>query len=142
MVDMRFYMNNEPLLFNAMAFQQKKRGSYERNQQLFRELARLHSLSVHEIKVNKEERKEHYEKTIENLEREEEFLEGYLEACERKIYMSPIELMFCSYYHDMSQALKYSKKRLTEWYEATKEQEKARVVIIHGKIANEHFSIR
>lgn len=140
-LDGRYAVLYENELYYLMPWlSNKEKGDpIERNHRLFRELARLHSLSAHEIKVSKEERKEHYEKTIENLEREEEFLEGYLEACERKIYMAPIELMFCSYYHDMSQALKFSKKKLTEWYEATKEQEKARVVIIHGKMANDHF---
>lgn len=140
-VDGRYAVLYENELYYLMPWlsNEEKGDPIERNHRLFRELARLHSLSAHEIKVGKEERKEHYDKTIEDLEREEEFLEGYLEACERKIYMAPMELMFCTYYHDISQALKFSKKKLTEWYEATKEQEKARVVIIHGKMANDHF---
>lgn len=106
---------------------------------LFRELARMHSISSREITVNKEERTEHYEKTIVELEREEEFLQGCLEACEEKIYMSPFELMFCTYYRDISNALTYSKNKLTEWYEGTKDNEKARMVIVHGKLSEDHF---
>ena len=47
--------------------------------------------------------------------------------------------MYCMYYHDFNQALTFSKKKLEEWYEKTKEQEKARVVVIHGKFSNDHF---
>ena len=89
----------------------------------------MHSLSVREISVNKEERKNHYEKTMADLEQEEEFLAGYLVACERNVYMSPFELLFCSYYHDISHALTYSKRRLKEWFEAAKDHEKERIVI-------------
>lgn len=106
---------------------------------LFRELARLHTISAREVKVNKEERKQHYEKTVEEIEREEEFLEGFLETCEEKEYMSPFELMYCTYYHEIFQALQFSKRKLTEWYEATKESDKARMVITHGKLSDEHF---
>ncbi|MCQ6273505.1 spore coat protein YsxE [Bacillus sp. V3B] len=140
-LDGRYAILYENALYYLMPWlSNKEKGDpIERNHRLFRELSRLHSLSVHEITVSQEARTAHYEKTVEDLEREEEFLEGYLEACERKIYMAPIELMFCSYYHDINQALKFSKKKLKEWYEATKEHEKARVVIIHGKMADDHF---
>lgn len=109
------------------------------NSRLFRELARLHSISAKEVNVKKEERTAHYEKTKEEMEREEEFLEGCLEACEEKIYMSPFELSFCTYYHEIRQALNYSKKKLTDWYEMTKDKDKARMVITHGKLTDEHF---
>lgn len=65
--------------------------------------------------------------------------EGFIEACERKEYMSPFELMFSLYYHDVSQALKFSTNKFKDWYEKTKESEKARTVIIHGKVSTEHF---
>lgn len=114
----------------------EEKGDYAK---LFRELARLHTISAREIKVDKEERKAHYEKSIEELEREEELLIGFIEECEKRVYMSPFELQFCTYYHTISQALSFSKRKLTEWYETVKEKDKARIVIIHGKVANEHF---
>ncbi len=106
---------------------------------LFRELARLHSLSAQEVKVNSEDRKVHYEKSIEELEREEEFINELMDECDKKIYMSPFELLFCSYYHTIKHALSFSKRKLTEWYEITKEKDKARIVIVHGKLSNDHF---
>lgn len=107
--------------------------------QLFRELARLHTISAKEINVKQEERKEHYEKTIQEIEKNNEFLEGFIEECEKKTYMSPFELLFCLYYNEIGQALRFSKAKFEEWYESTKEQEKARMVVIHGKISSEHF---
>lgn len=111
----------------------------ERTPMLFRELARLHTLSSKETTISSEERTEHYETTIAQLEKDREFLTGFIEECEQKWYMSPFELLFCMYYQDISQALTYSQKRLEEWYEGTKEKEKVRMVITHGKISSEHF---
>ncbi|WML45566.1 spore coat protein YsxE [Neobacillus sp. PS3-40] len=116
-----------------------KENRKERHQQLFRELARLHTLSSKEITVKKEERTEHYEKTIQQFEKNQEFLTGFIEECEKKTYMSPFQLLFCLYFNEIVQALSFSKKKFEEWYEKTKEQEKARMVINHGKISSEHF---
>jgi spore coat protein YsxE len=111
----------------------------ERYQHLFRELARLHTLSVRDVPINKEEKEEHYENTIHEWEKENELIEGFLEQCENKWYMSPFELLFCLYYHDISQALRFSTNKFKEWYEKTKEDDKARVVLSHGKLSTEHF---
>jgi spore coat protein YsxE len=111
----------------------------QKNLQLFRELARLHTLSVKEIPVSKEERTEHYEKTVQQLEKNQEFLDGFIDECERKTYMSPFELLYCLYYNEISQALRFSKSKFEEWYENSKEAEKARMVITHGKLSSEHF---
>jgi spore coat protein YsxE len=110
-----------------------------KHQQLFRELARLHTLSAKEITVNKDEREEHYDKTIALLDKNQEFLDGFIDECEKKTYMSPFELLFCLYYNEISQALRFSKTKFEEWYEKTKEDEKARMVITHGKLSSEHF---
>lgn len=140
-VDGRYAILNEHELYYLMPWlaNEEKENRFERHQQMFRELARLHTLSVREVKISKEEREEHYETMINTWEKEKEFLQGFIESCERKDYMSPYELLFCLYYHDISQAMKYSENKLKEWYEQTKELEKARTVTIHGKISPEHF---
>jgi spore coat protein YsxE len=114
-------------------------GNRQANHQLFRELARLHTLSAKEITINKEERIEHYEKTIQQLEKHQEFLDGFIDVCEKKAYMSPFELLYCLYYNDISMALRFSKTKFEEWYENTKENEKARMVVVHGKLSSDHF---
>ncbi|WP_141431861.1 spore coat protein YsxE [Bacillus sp. 03113] len=116
-----------------------KEDRLERHKQLFRELARLHTLSAKEMNISKEDRKEHYENTQLVLDKDKEFLEGYIEECERTEYTSPFELLFCLYFQDISQALNFSEKKLKEWYDQTKDHEKVRTVIIHGKLSTEHF---
>jgi spore coat protein YsxE len=140
-IDGRYGVLHEKDLYYLMPWlpNEVKEDHSERHQQLFRELARLHTLSAKEIPVKTEERTEHYEKTIQQFEKNQEFLTGFIEECEKKVYMSPFELLFCLYYNEISQALHFSKKKLEEWYETTKEQEKARMVINHGKISSEHF---
>ena len=130
--------NNLYYLMPWMPNDQKENRDYK-NQELFRELARLHTLSAKVIKVSKEERTEHYEKTIGQLEKHQEFLDGFIDECEKKTYMSPFELLYCLYYNEISQALRFSKGKFEEWYENTQEQEKARMVITHGKLSSEHF---
>lgn len=116
-----------------------KEDQNERNIQMFRELARLHTLSVREVTINKEEKQKHYDHTIHEWEKENELLEGFIRHCESKWYMSPFELLFCMYYHDMSQALRFSTNKFKEWFEMTKDDDKARVILSHGKLSTEHF---
>lgn len=140
-VDGRYAVLHDNSLYYLMPWlpNSERENHSERYQQLFRELARLHTLSAKEIKINKEERTEHYENTQLEIEKENEFLQGFIEECEKKVYMSPFELLFCLYYHDLSQALRFAENKLKEWYEKTKDDEKTRVVILHGKVSIEHF---
>lgn len=116
-----------------------KEDRFKQHQQMFRELARLHTLSLHEIPVHEEEKTAHYEKVIHEWEREKQFLEGFIEQCEEKIYMSPFELLFTQYFIEVFQALQFAENQLKEWYETSKEQKKARMVLVHGKISTEHY---
>jgi spore coat protein YsxE len=140
-MDGRYGVLHENNLYYLMPWMpnDQKENRQQKSQQLFRELARLHTLSAKEATVSKEERTEHYEKTIQQLEKHQEFLDGFIDECERKTYMSPFELLYCLYYNEISQALRFSKAKFEEWYENTKETEKARMVITHGKLSSEHF---
>ncbi|WP_083392031.1 spore coat protein YsxE [Bacillus sp. MUM 13] len=111
----------------------------ERHKQMFRELARMHTLSSREMAVDEEHRQEHYQTTLEEWKKQAEFLEEYVGSCERKWYMSPFEMIFASAYADISQALSYSTKKFEEWYEKTKDKEKVRTVMTHGKLSLKHF---
>ncbi|WP_199738059.1 spore coat protein YsxE [Falsibacillus albus] len=118
---------------------EEKEDRFEKHQKLFRELARMHTLSSKDIVLGEEDRKDHYENTLAEWDKQKEFLEEFIERCEREEYMSPFQLMFCTCYQDMYQALNFAKKKLEDWYEKTKEDKKARTVIVHGKISTEHF---
>jgi spore coat protein YsxE len=111
----------------------------ERHQQMFRELARMHTLSSKELEINPELKKEHYEQTLKEWEKEEEFLNGFIESCENRVYMSPFELTFCLYYTQIHQAIQFAKQKLESWHEKTKDQKKTRTVLLHGKVSTEHF---
>lgn len=111
----------------------------ERQKQMFREVARMHTLSVKEIEVSKEERKDHYEHTLQTWETQQQLLDEWIVQCEKKWYMSPMEMMFCTYYNDFSQALTYCIKKFKAWFELTKEEEKIRTVVTHGKLSLKHF---
>lgn len=140
-LDGRYAIIHENQLYYVMPWlpNEEKEDRNERNQQMFRELARLHTLSVREVSVNKEEKEKHYEQTIHEWEKEKELLDGFLRQCEGKWYMSPFELLFCMYYYDMSQALNFSTRKFKEWYESTKDDEKVRVILSHGNLSPEHF---
>jgi len=140
-MDGRYAVLHENNLYYLMPWMpnDQKEDREHKNLQLFRELARLHTLSAKEITVSHEERTEHYEKTIQQLEKHQEFLDGFIDECEKKTYMSPFELLYCLYYNEISQALRFSKSKFEEWYESTKENDKARMVITHGKLSSEHF---
>jgi spore coat protein YsxE len=140
-LDGRYGIAHDQHLFYLMPWllNDEKEDRKERPQLMFRELARMHALSQKEVAVNKEERTEHYEKTKQQWQKDEEFLEGVIETCEKKLYMSPFELQFCLYYNDIRQAQRFALGKFEEWYEATKEKEKVRTVINHGKVSTEHF---
>ncbi|PLS01319.1 spore coat protein YsxE [Neobacillus cucumis] len=140
-MDGRYAVLHENNLYYLMPWMTngQKENRDHKNLELFRELARLHTLSAKEVTVSKEERTEHYEKTIQQLEKHQEFLDGFIDECEKKTYMSPFQLLYCLYYNEISQALRFSKAKFEEWYENTKDTEKARMVITHGKLSSEHF---
>ncbi|KKK33044.1 spore coat protein [Mesobacillus campisalis] len=118
---------------------EEKENREERPLQLFRELARLHALSARELDISLEAREEHYEKTLKQWEKDEEFLEGFIESCEQAWYMSPFQLLFCLYYNSIRQAMGFAREKLKSWKEQTKDQKKARMVLLHGKVSTEHF---
>lgn len=117
----------------------EKENRDERPVQMFRELARMHTLSSRELEISQEAREEHYENTIKQWEKDEEFLEGFIEACEEEWYMAPFQLTFCLYYNNIRQAMGFAKEKLESWREKTKDQKKARMVQLHGYLSTEHF---
>jgi spore coat protein YsxE len=117
----------------------EKENRDERPVQMFRELARMHTLSARELEISQEAREEHYENTIKQYEKDEEFLEGFIEASEEEWYMSPFQLTFCLYYNNIRQAMGFAKQKLESWREKTKDQKKARMVQLHGNLSTEHF---
>ncbi|MEI5905661.1 spore coat protein YsxE [Bacillus spongiae] len=140
-MDGRYAVWDENELFYLMPWliNEEKENRYEKHQKLFRELARFHHLTSNEQPINVEERTEHYEMMTEKWDKQREFLTEFLDRCEKKVYMSPFELQFCTYYNEISQSIHFARRKLDSWYEQTKENDKVRTVIIHGKLSTEHF---
>lgn len=113
--------------------------SSERNRQMFRELAKLHTLTIAEKKITEHEFEGFYDRMMDRLEKQQDLLDEFIAQCERKEYASPFELQFCTYYYDISQALDFSIKKFEQWYKIISEKKKVRTVAIHGKFSPEHF---
>ncbi|MCM3002669.1 spore coat protein YsxE [Priestia koreensis] len=110
-----------------------------RYHKLFQELANMHALSSHEVKVTEDDIKKHYDQLTTAWDQRKEELENFIGECEKRIYMSPFELSFCTFYQDAVKAIDFGRGKLDDWYEQVKEKEKMRLVTIHGKLSPKHF---
>lgn len=53
--------------------------------------------------------------------------------------MSPFQLQFCTYFHEMIQAYWFAETQLEKWYEKMKETKKWRISFIHGRAVPSHY---
>ncbi len=83
-LDGRYAVWNEGSLFYVMPWliNQDREDRFEKHQKMFREFARLHTLSSQEVKIDKEERESHYELLTTRWEKEQQFLDEYIDTCE------------------------------------------------------------
>lgn len=106
---------------------------------MFKELAKLHSMTVQEREYEEEEITTYYDRVSGEWSKEQEELEKFVDKCEKKIYMSPFELQVCTYAHEISLAQKFSMQKLDGWQEAMKESKRHRVAMTHGRVSFHHF---
>ena len=92
-----------------------------------------------DILVDVEEREAHYNLTMKEWKKQQEFIKEFIVICEKKWYTSPFEMQFIRYYTDISQALDYSVKKMEQWVKKTKDDIKVRTVITHGNVSLKHF---
>jgi len=140
-VDGRHFAQGNQELYYLMPWLKNEPSSErdERHYQLFRELARLHSVTVYQQKYNEEDVTAHYKALCDEWDNRNKQLESYIEQCERQWYMSPFELQFAMYFNEMMQACRFARSRLDEWYEKISEDKKYRTVLTHGKVSIKHF---
>ncbi|QGQ47423.1 spore coat protein YsxE [Metabacillus sediminilitoris] len=110
-----------------------------RHQYLFKEIAKMHSRTEKEIKLNGQEAKLHYETLSKRWDETKLFYESFVDQCEQRLYLSPFELQAVTYFIEVSRAIDFSRKNLEEWSEKMEEKEKTRIVLNHGKISAHHF---
>jgi spore coat protein YsxE len=106
---------------------------------MFKELAKLHSMTVIEKEYEEAEIDDYYERISGEWTKEREDLEKFVDDAEKKIYMSPFELQVCTYAHEVSLAHKFSLQKLENWQEAIKESKQHRVAMTHGRVSFHHF---
>jgi spore coat protein YsxE len=105
----------------------------------FRDLAKWHKHSVKEQSVTEEEIQRYYHERKSEKEKEKQFLNDYIERCEQEWYMSPFQLQFCTYFHEMMQAYTFSEQMLERWHETLTEKKKTRITFIHGHPSFDHY---
>ncbi len=127
--------------FYLMPWLQNQPGSErdDRHHQLFKLLARLHTITAKESEFNEEDVKKHYESLTSQWEQRNKFLETYIDECEKKLYMSPFELQFASHFNELMRACHFARGRLDEWYEKVKETKRFRTSMTHGKVSIKHY---
>ncbi|WP_240256510.1 spore coat protein YsxE [Ferdinandcohnia quinoae] len=112
----------------------------DRHHLLFKELAKMHQYSLNEIQQAKtNDIYHHYENITKQWDERDGYLESFVIESEKKWYMSPFELLFCTYYHEISLASKYARSQLDKWYELSEETKSFRTVLTNGKVSITHF---
>ncbi|WP_027409485.1 spore coat protein YsxE [Anoxybacteroides tepidamans] len=118
---------------------EEQRTKREDNLSFFRDLASLHQKTVREVDVNEDDVRKYYEARKQEWEKQRSFLQSYAEQCEREWYMSPFQLQFCTYFHELMQAYWFAETQLERWYEKVKETKKWRIAFVHGKAVPSHY---
>jgi spore coat protein YsxE len=111
----------------------------ETNAHFFRDLATWHKHSIKERTVTAEEIQRYYDERKNESNKEKQFLNDYMEKCEQQWYMSPFQLQFCTYFHEVMRAYLFSEQMLERWHEVLTEKKKIRVAFIHGNPSFDHY---
>ncbi|WP_169891119.1 spore coat protein YsxE [Litchfieldia alkalitelluris] len=140
-VDKKYVVNHENKFFYLMPWLSNDSHTEResKHHQLFKLLARLHTVTSKEAKFSEDDVKHHYQSLKDTWEKRNKYLEDYVEECEKKLYMSPFELQFVTHYNEMMQACHFAMARLDEWYEKVVEVKKFRTALTHGKVTSNHL---
>ncbi|MED4016339.1 spore coat protein YsxE [Sutcliffiella cohnii] len=118
---------------------QEEREADFKDSLMFKELAKLHNITVKEKDYELDDITSFYEKTKIDWRQDEERLNQFVDDCEKKIYMSPFELQVCSFATEIGSALRFALQKLDSWYDEIKEAKKHRTAITHGAVSFHHF---
>ena len=111
----------------------------ERFVDIMREAARIHKVTEVTGKVNHSYFQHFYEKSKSNIDRRKLDYERFVEKSEKKIYMSPFELLYGTHFVQFMRMEDFALNSLEDWYEATKEKNKDRISICHGNLSPNHL---
>lgn len=106
---------------------------------LFRQLGKLHSLTVKHQEFSKETIENSYQDLLKRWEKRRLEMEHFVEEAERKTYMSPFELTFLTHFARVDMMAKSASNHLKEWYDQCLEKESFRACLCHGKLDRSHI---
>lgn len=106
---------------------------------ILKEAARLHALTEVKGPANQSNFQHFFDKSKIKIDKRKLDYERFIEKCERKIYMSPFELLFCTYFMQLIRMEDEALRHLENWFEAVKEKKQDRVAICHGNLSPGHL---
>jgi len=106
---------------------------------LMREAARMHAVTEIKGKANQPYLLHFYEQSKLKLDRRKLDYERFIEKSEKKVYMSPFELLFCTYFIQFMRIEDAALDLLENWYETVKEKKQDRISICHGNLTPKHL---
>ena len=102
-------------------------------------LASLHNKTVYYKKASLDGFKEIYDAVHSNISYLSSYYESlYLNICKEE-FVSPSKYLFARNYYKVRQSLAFCKEEIDAWYNLVKDEEKARVAVVHNNLALEHF---
>ncbi|WP_102345379.1 spore coat protein YsxE [Bacillus sp. Marseille-P3661] len=110
----------------------------EIHEDLLKEIARIHTLTTIKEKIKQEHIQNFYEKSKYEIEKRKLDYEKFIDRCEQHVYMSPFELLYCTYFIQLMNMEEGALRQLEDWYELAKEKKTDRFVICHGNLAPSH----
>lgn len=110
-----------------------------RNHAIFKEIARVHLSTSRKQTIEEDEITSHFERIINQWEEQNQYLESFVEQAEKKWYMSPFELQFCTYFYEVSLASRFARNQLDRWYDKVQETKTFRTALTHGNLSDSHF---
>ena len=111
----------------------------ERFVDLMREAARIHKVTEVTGKANHSYFQHFYETSIVNIDKRKLDYERFIERSEKKVYMSPFELLYSTYFVQLMRMEDFAFNTLEDWYEATKEKHFDRISICQGNLSPNHL---
>jgi len=127
-------------LYYLQAWREDEAGSRETAvRPFFRELARLHRMTVRTVQASEEEIDAYQKQKKDEWQRARAVWEERVERYETAWYMSPFQLQCCTYFHEVMRAYWFAEEQLAAWEEAVKETKQWRIVWVHGKARLSHY---
>ena len=102
-------------------------------------LASLHNKTVYYKKVSLDDFKEIYDSVSTNISYLSSYFESLFLSTLKEEFLSPSKYLYSRNYYKIRQCLNFCKEELNIWFDLVKENDKARVAVVHNNLSLEHF---